>query len=117
MSPAEILRAAKAKIEDPVNWLVEEEACDDMGTPVPPADYDACQWCAMGALNAIEWRVNPDYTGPYDYLEQAALEMGFQSKGHLVPPAHLNDTAGHSAVMAMFDRAIALAEQEEGAGR
>lgn len=102
MTPAEILRAAKEKISDPARWCKFVCAVDADGRARDPEDAHAAQWCAYGAVG---WAspCTPDCARAFDLLK------GVAPNGCV---AALNDTGTHADVMAMFDRAIALAEKE-----
>lgn len=89
---------ARALIEDEKNWCTGR-LVDEQG-----------RMCAWGALNQAIMG-NPGgmvYGRSSGLLWAAALE-----KGHT--PAGLNNTEGHAATLAMFDRAIQLGMEEENA--
>jgi hypothetical protein len=93
MTPVEHLRAAKALLEDPAHWCQGSFARDKDGFPAPMNDRDtAVSWCAMGALYAQP-------SAPYGRLE------AFKFLSETIPTATV-----HAALLAWFDRAIALAE-------
>ncbi len=52
---------------------------------------------ALGALASERW------TLPYDYLEDAALEL---YRGYTSSVAGVNDSLGHEAVLKVYDRAL-----------
>lgn len=104
MKTSEKLRAAKAKIADPANWCQLTFAMDANGEPCDPRSGEAVQWCAIGAIDSFNWFD----LSPEDYLRRASLELF----GAVVGAA--NDCLGHSAVMRVYDRAIEMAEAEEG---
>lgn len=103
MTPVEILKAAKAKIEDPAHWCQGNAAWDLNGRACVPEDHNARSWCSWGAVTAASRQRG---VSAHDYLDRAADEFGFASA------VVLNDSTDHPTVMKMFDRAIALAEQE-----
>lgn len=103
MTPAEILRAAKAKIEKPENWCQHNYAQTKQGRPIGANEANACRWCAIGALRAV----GGSGGRAIDFLAMAAHEAGAPTIWIL------NDTADHAAVLAAYIRAIALAEGEE----
>lgn len=90
-----VLSAAQERIRDPKNW------CRGVLHQTTPDGTE--QWCARGAIHFME---HPCVDG---LLNRAAREMHYMDE---MGPAHavvcLNNTAGHSTVMAMFDRARAL---------
>lgn len=87
-----LLKQAKALIEDRRNW------CKGTMTVI---DGKRTKRCALGAISHVcntSW--NPD-AAACEYALSEALPPGYR----LV--AEVNDEAGHNAVLAMFDRAIA----------
>ena len=92
-----VLRRAKALIDTPEKWCQGARRNDEG------------QLCARGAmLVATLGNTSGPYrlTGPArKYLRLAAQEQGYFSE------VYLNDGCDHATVMGMFDRAIALAEQ------
>lgn len=104
LTPADQLRAAKALIEDPDHWCRRVFARDKVGSEVLPTAASACQFCAAGALDHVTDR--RDNSCAYFFLYRAADDCGNDSV------ASTNDDGGHSAVMRMYDRAIALAEAD-----
>lgn len=112
MTPAEILRAAKAKIADPARWCQGEEARNEDREGTFAGAEDACQWCALGATGAVVPRTLVIMCDADILLNRAAVAMGYLETDELPPAAHLNDTTDHETVMALYDRAIELAEAE-----
>ena len=106
MTPVEILKAAKAKIEDPAHWCQGASARDREGLLVQPEDPGACRWCVIGAISVV---TGCDYDlslTAHGFLTCAANEFG-------KPLAQeVNDETDHPTTMRFMDRAIALAEQE-----
>lgn len=105
MTPAEILRAAKEKISDPARWCQGSSARNSLGYPVNSDNSRAAAWCAQGAVAAA---------GDSALTVHAAMSFLNCAAGELMPgyhPSGVNDLRGHADVMAMFDRAIALAEE------
>lgn len=101
MTIAEVLKAAKALIEDPSRWTQRTFARTMNGDAVHGTDRLAVCWCAAGAVLHCSPRAA---FMPVCVLNAAAQEMGFRTA------TELNDTAGHRAVMEMFDRAIQHAD-------
>lgn len=101
MTTAEQLRAAKALIDTPDKWTKNATARDADGKAVRPLSARAVCWCGFGALVKA--------CGNTAAAHLRAFES-FNGSGNI---AGLNDREGtaHADVMAMFDRAIALAEQ------
>ena len=108
MTIAEVLRAAKAKIEDPEHWCKYSYACDADGNSIASSDPEAQSWCGMGAVFSLS------SLGPKRHaiscLQKAALEHEHVSIDVL------NDHSGHESVMKMYDRAIEFAEEDEHVG-
>jgi hypothetical protein len=104
MTPVEILRAAKAKIERPENWCQFAIARDITGRAVSWDDLSACRWCASGAVRAA--------AGEESCTAHSILNV---VAGEINPTwviSDVNDDRDHPTVLRMFDRAIELAEQE-----
>lgn len=101
MTAAELLRAAKAKIEDPEHWCQGSYACDENGNGTYSRDSRAHSWCAVGALFSMAQNFSVTSN-----LRMAALEQGYRSI------SYLNDESTHENVMKMYDRAIEFAEKE-----
>ncbi|MBB5762119.1 hypothetical protein HNR01_001739 [Methylorubrum rhodesianum] len=109
MASADILRAARARIEDPKNWLRGGLAADATGWAVQPWWGDAVCWCAVGAVRADRAQYDAND------LEQAEATLRSASYELFSRPApDTNDDLGHAAVMQMYDAAIAAAEAEAG---
>ena len=53
MNVKELLIAARAKIENPEHWCMENIAEDAEGNDVHWCDYNAVRWCAVGAISCI----------------------------------------------------------------
>jgi hypothetical protein len=109
-----ILIAARAKIADPANWVKDVLAVDANGDYKPSShpladdahwegldgrDVQACQWCAMGAVQAVTTEVTED--AAFAALDIAAI--GLYDKTGIVA---VNDELGHAEVLACFDKAI-----------
>jgi hypothetical protein len=111
-SPVEILRAARARIADPSHWCRLVYAESKFGNSLADERSPrAVKWCAAGALYAE--RRGPRSRGitgavlaARDILQKAAEPLCL---------TQFNDERSHAAVMAMYDRAIALAEEAEAA--
>lgn len=106
MASADILRAARARIEDPKNWTQGAFAKLADGRGTISHDPDAVCWCAIGAVRAEAG--TRDQAVEY-YLTWAALRH-FGVAGASV----VNDCNGHASVLKMYDAAIAAAEAEAG---
>lgn len=91
MKVSEVLRAARGRIDTPDKWCQGNYA-----------DGDG-RLCALGALMVD--------TNPPEALR--LLYRAADAAGSTV--ASINDTRTHADVLALYDAAIALAEQEESA--
>lgn len=106
-STADILRAAKAKIEDPARWCQGQPAKDAKGYQIATGSRLATAWCAWGACCSVAGVRDAGFGLALVNLNRVACRAGFGSA------QELNDSSDHPTVMAMFDRAIELAEQEK----
>lgn len=104
MASADILRAARARIEDPKNWTTHTTARNDLGEPCNAMADEAVCWCGYGALVAESRCINC-----YQLLSKAASDL---FNGASI--GSVNDKRGHEAMLAVFDAAIAAAEAEAG---
>ena len=97
---AEVLRAARAKIEKPEHWTQGVLSRDANGTPsfYAAAHTKAVCWCASGAIFSA--------AGESDPLD--ALDAFRSMINGSIP--QFNDTHTHAEVLAAFDKAIAAAE-------
>jgi hypothetical protein len=95
------LRAARALLTDPAKWTRGAFARDGAGCSVPPSSDHAVAWCAEGALlRAASY--NPETFG---LLAKAGpLRYGL--------PDYNDDLETHAELLAWFDRAIDLAEEQ-----
>jgi hypothetical protein len=99
MKPAEVLRGAKALIQDPAHWC-QFEMC------LPEWDGLAKRFCSVGAL----FEFNPHPRDCVVFLDRAAKEL---SAGRF-SIAGYNDSRTHAEVMLLWDRAIELSEADQG---
>lgn len=100
MNAADILRAARKRIERPECWTQFFPARNELGLQVSPWQSEAARWCAWGAIEAER----PADTNAETFLTQAMEAMGTHGIGEF------NDTHTHAEVLAAFDKAIAAAE-------
>lgn len=104
MNLVAMMVAAKNLILNKSNWTKGMLARDKCGNAVCPESKEACQFCAMGALDRI---IKKEEAGPVNAnflrkeLHRAAQRMGRNSA------IAVNDACEHSDVMKMFDEAIA----------
>lgn len=106
----DILIAARAKIEKPENWVREYYAFDRSGHYTNPIGERAACWCILGALGCATG-INPedcDILGPaHDMLTAALKERG---RSPSLPLFNDDPATTHADILALYDRAIALAE-------
>lgn len=100
-SAAEVLREARAIIEDPDRWCQDHWAVDEKGKPAPTTQ--GCRWCAEGAL-ILAGRDGCGAFGTWDALYKA-LPKAFTDIGSY------NDSRTHRSVLRLYDRAIEIAEK------
>ena len=103
MTTVEILRAARELISDPARWTRGKYGATATGNHVRGDDPQAIRWCAYGAIEKVVGNSSWD------------AEMILSEAAHPHVVIHINDELGHAAVLDLYDRAIALAEQEEAA--
>lgn len=101
---SEILRAGKARIQDPKNWCRGTFMRDAEGRGFADGGLQSpVQWCALGAIMGAAWKGKV-------YLERAANALFIAP---YCTPAYVNDHMGHNCVMMMYDAAIQMAEEDE----
>lgn len=110
-TPAEILKAARARIADPAHWCQNVNARSAKGNGVRYSSPRAVAWCAFGAINA-EVR-DPMSQAARDTQQQLDAAARGVFRRYVTA---INDEGTHEDVLAMYDAAIAAAEAEE-AGR
>lgn len=104
MTPSQILRAAKALIESPAHWW---NGRGDRRCYMNSAGLICRQVCAIQAISfALDF--DGDYGGSHRFLGEAIGRQGVY-----MSIVTFNDSHTHAEVMAMFDRAIELAEAAE----
>jgi len=105
MNTADILKAAKAKIANPANWMQGFYARDINGNELIGNEPGAVCFCAIGAIESvqgIEHHGNGWAERPVELLCEAANQQ----------IAIYNDGHTHEEVLAVYDKAIAAAEKE-----
>jgi hypothetical protein len=103
----QVLINARALITDRAHWTTGMLACTSNGRLVEWHDRSAAKWCALGAL----------YRAAYDLVadRNEAIRIGDQLAMSISPPRWLrgglpakNDGRdGHTAVLGLFDKALA----------
>ncbi|HEX2882231.1 MAG TPA: hypothetical protein VHO25_22075 [Polyangiaceae bacterium] len=108
LSTLEILRWGRALHESGEHYVSGPAMADADGNRTVLAK--TCRWCAFGFLRAIVWDlgVSRDAADAAEHvLEKVA-----------VCPTYIHDSdAGHESAIAMWDRAIKLAETEAADGK
>src|SRR5688572_10298811 len=109
MTPASVLREAKALIAQPSQWCQGWWARDAKGGSTGWRSQDASRFCALGALSKAAGDFFP--VPESDYLRRASLELYGTDVIDQV-----NDLREHQDILQMYDRAIELAEVDDYAG-
>lgn len=97
----EILRAARALISSPENWLQGTFAQNDFGVGVCSGDVTAVCFCSQGAINYFK------YEADYDAVKKATSTLSRNMDGSIFL---FNDNHTHAEVLAAWDKAIAELE-------
>jgi len=98
----QIVELARTLIADEEHWCSHHLALDKNGVVVSPTSPLAVKHCAMGAVIEAAYQLTHDL--------DAANKLGHNVFSPIVHPVALmgvNDTRGHSAVLAVFDEIIA----------
>lgn len=103
MDTLEVLKAARAKITDPLCWTQEwfAKRIDEEGRERETdstSSFAVC-WCSSGAIRAV---LNADNFSSIS--DDYAIPFGFDTLGDL---EEFNDSHTHPQVLAAFDAAIA----------
>jgi len=98
----QILERARTLIEDERHWCPGDLARDARGFSISPTDSNAEQRCALGALLAAAHQL----TGDFHSAQKAAM-IAMRPVIGATSLTYINDTAGHAAILALFDLAIA----------
>ncbi len=105
MNSIEILKAARKTLVEK-GWAKEFYAFTSNGVRCAGWNPDACRFCALGAVQSVRGAAAGLQDGAYNALE-AALPAGWTSI------AMFNDAAESvDDVLALFDRAIEIAESK-----
>ena len=110
MKLADLLKAARSKIDAPEKWTRECYARGEDGFYADMHGADAVCFCAMGAVRSLIPN-SPSAWFVGDYVRNFInnhLPEGYRS----IPAFNDNLDTTHADVLALFDRAIAAAEQE-----
>ena len=101
------MRVAPARrlIAGEQHWCTHHLALDKNGIVVSPTSSLAVKRCALGAVIAAAYQLTHDFDTAHKLGHEA-----FHPIGRPAALMYVNDTrGGHSAVLALFDRLIALA--------
>jgi len=109
-STVEVLKAARERISDPERWTRNQYARSETRLHTEPNSPDAVGWCANGSILA-EVDAGAFFELGNDSPGVDAADLLIRASGGR-PTSTINDRDGHAAVMALYDRAIQLAEQE-----
>jgi hypothetical protein len=100
----QIVERARALIADEQHWCRGELALDANGMGVCPMSDEAVKRCGLGALIMAAYQITTD--------RREAINLAIKAMRPLHGSATLmqiNDTSGHTAVLALFDDVIAAA--------
>jgi len=97
-----IIERARALIADENNWCRGTLARDVRGKQVDPTDSVARRRCAYGALIAAAFELVGDLKQAHNLADAVAKEI--RGPSSLI---NTNDTEGHAAVLAIFDKVLA----------
>ena len=99
---AQIVKKARALIEDERHWCRGELARDMDTLSVCPTDRRAVRRCALGALIAAAYQITNDFNRAHDLAIGAVRPL--YGSAMLV---NVNDVRGHAAVLALLDEVVA----------
>lgn len=113
MTATEVLRRARALIEEPARWCRDKYARDERGRSIRPGSERACQWCALGAVRAVTSgipanEVQPIYREAIRRLQRALNPEAPGAQSGIVD-ANDRKATSHADVLAAFDVAIGAA--------
>lgn len=98
------LKAARTLLATPARWCQRAAALDPTGSAVPSNSPRGVQWCAIGAYGHVtNGECHPDVL--YDALDE--LDPTGTFSGCI---SDYNDRCSHADVLALYDKAIQLAE-------
>jgi hypothetical protein len=100
---AQVVKQARALIEDERRWCRSVLARDGSGLSVCPTGREAERRCALGALIAAAYQITNDHDRARDIAIRALRP--WYGTATLV---NVNDLRGHDAVLALFDEVIAM---------
>lgn len=100
-----LLVEARKLIEDPNNWITENQACNSSGTPTEPEDPDAKKFCAWGAIK----RATMGETYEFQTATRRYLTDFIPKESTVKTITWYNDApkTKHKDIVELFERAIA----------
>jgi hypothetical protein len=104
----QVLINARALIADPQHWARGVLAQTADGRPIAWYQSSADRWCAVGAINRAAYDLLGDLNKARRIgKEVASIVYPHRWFGWALPD--INDAQGHTAVLALFDKALELA--------
>ncbi len=110
MKPSETLIAARKLIERPENWM--QGFYNDVIANDEDSDKEPSCFCSIGAIHKAAGQ-NPLMVADYSNPAARLLDMVVKENNSCWSVTAFNDSKSHSEVLDMFDKAIALAIEEE----
>ena len=101
MTDLEALKAARELLSDKTKWTQRAMARDAEGKEAEPSHPDAVCFCALGAAERC------GYYGPRLYDAALALDLDG------VATTNDDNKLGYDAVLALYDKAIEIEEQDQ----
>jgi hypothetical protein len=98
----QIVERARALIADEEHWCRRHLALDRDGIIVSPISPRAVKRCALGAVIEAAYQLTHDLDAAHKLGREALAPIG-----HPATLMSVNDSRGHSAVLALFDGVIA----------
>lgn len=109
MNTVEILKSAKAVIINPEDWTQDAFSRNKNGERLTNGyDEGGVCFCSLGAVEKVTSKPFWSSEKAVEFLQRAACAL-FQT----VNIPGINDTRTHSEVMAVWDKAIQLAEEKQ----
>ena len=104
----QVLINARALIADPAHWTRATLACTANGRRVAWHDQSAIKWCALGAIYRAAYDLVGDRKEAVRIGNEVAKSISRTRWFRMRLPT-INDSRGHTAVLAVFDEALAVA--------
>jgi hypothetical protein len=98
----QIVELARALIADERHWCWHTIALDNNGVALSAMSPRAVRWCALGAAIAAAYQLTHDVDTAHKLAHEVLAPIGGP-----ITLTRVNDTRGHSAVLALFDQVIA----------